>query len=48
MTGRTRLLLAAICGTAVASVYAGQPVLGQLGGDLGMPPGALGLFVAAS
>jgi predicted MFS family arabinose efflux permease len=44
---RTRLLLAAICGVAVASVYAGQPVLGQMGLDLGVPVDAVGWFVAA-
>ncbi|GGP98212.1 putative MFS family arabinose efflux permease [Actinomadura coerulea] len=44
---RTRLLLAAVCGVAVASVYAGQPVLGVMGGDLGVPVDSLGWFVAA-
>ncbi|MEU3454421.1 MFS transporter [Micromonospora sp. NPDC006766] len=46
VTGRTRLLLAVICGVAVASVYAGQPVLGQMGQDLGVPAKAVGWFVA--
>ncbi|WP_242909318.1 MFS transporter [Actinomadura terrae] len=43
----TRLLLAVVCGVAVASVYAGQPVLGPMGRDLGVPVGSLGWFVAA-
>lgn len=47
MNGRTRLLLAVVCGVAVASVYAGQPVLGPMGHDLGVPAGSLGWFVAA-
>lgn len=47
MHGRTRLLLAAVCGVAVASVYAGQPVLGAMGRDLDVPVDSLGWFVAA-
>ncbi|GLY83458.1 MFS transporter [Actinoallomurus iriomotensis] len=43
---RTRLLLAVVCGVAVASVYAGQPVLGPMGRDLGVPVDSLGWFVA--
>ncbi|GAA4930282.1 MFS transporter [Nonomuraea thailandensis] len=35
-----------VCGVAVASVYAGQPVLGAMGRDLGVPVDALGWFVA--
>ncbi|WP_243717766.1 MFS transporter [Actinomadura sp. KC345] len=46
MNWRTRLLLAAVCGVAVASVYAGQPVLGPMGRDLGVPVDSLGWFVA--
>ncbi|MFC4015721.1 MFS transporter [Nonomuraea purpurea] len=46
MTWRTRLLLAVVCGVAVASVYAGQPVLGPMGRDLGVPVDSLGWFVA--
>ncbi|HEY3472299.1 MAG TPA: MFS transporter [Amycolatopsis sp.] len=42
-----RLLPAAVCGVAVAGVYAGQPVLGPMGRDLGVAPGAVGWFVAA-
>ncbi|MGW7483710.1 MFS transporter [Nonomuraea muscovyensis] len=47
MNGRTRLLLAVVCGVAVASVYAGQPALGPMGRDLGVPADSLGWFVAA-
>ncbi|MBB6550840.1 MFS transporter [Nonomuraea rubra] len=47
MSWRTRLLLAVVCGVAVASVYAGQPVLAAMGRDLGVPAGSLGGFVAA-
>ncbi|UOZ03649.1 MFS transporter [Amycolatopsis sp. WQ 127309] len=43
----TRLLLAIVCGVAVAGVYAGQPVLGALGRDLGVPRDSVGWFVAA-
>ncbi|WP_243717549.1 MFS transporter [Actinomadura darangshiensis] len=46
MGWRTRLLLGAVCGVAVASVYAGQPVLGPMGRDLGVSAGSLGWFVA--
>jgi predicted MFS family arabinose efflux permease len=46
MTGGRRLLLAAVCGVAVASVYAAQPVLGEIGNDLGVPPGLTGWIVA--
>ncbi|WP_040406226.1 MFS transporter [Amycolatopsis nigrescens] len=42
----TRLLLAVVCGVAVASVYAGQPVLGPMGHDLGVPRDSVGWFVA--
>ncbi|MEV6639061.1 MFS transporter [Amycolatopsis sp. NPDC051371] len=43
----TRLLLAVVCGVAVAGVYAGQPVLGPMGDDLGVPRESAGWFVAA-
>ncbi|WP_233526236.1 MFS transporter [Actinomadura spongiicola] len=46
MKWRTRSLLAAVCGVAVAGVYAGQPVLGPMGRDLGVPTGSLGWLVA--
>ncbi|MHA6629390.1 MFS transporter [Pseudonocardia sichuanensis] len=42
----TRLLLAVVCGVAVAGVYAGQPVLEAMGRDLGVPRGSVGWFVA--
>ncbi|RSN52159.1 MFS transporter [Actinomadura sp. WAC 06369] len=42
-----RLLAAVVCGVAVASVYAGQPVLEPMGRDLGVPADALGGLVAA-
>lgn len=47
ISGRMRLLLAVICGVAVASVYAGQPALRQMGLDLGVPVDAVGWIVAA-
>ncbi|WP_242888726.1 MFS transporter [Actinomadura litoris] len=47
MLWRTRLLLAVVCGVAVASVYAGQPVLAPMGRDLGVSVGSVGWFVAA-
>ncbi|WP_418190802.1 MFS transporter [Amycolatopsis albispora] len=43
----TRLVLAVVCGVAVAGVYAGQPVLEPMGRDLGMPRESVGWFVAA-
>jgi predicted MFS family arabinose efflux permease len=46
MASTTRLLLALVCGVAVAGVYAGQPVLGEMGRDLGVPVDAVGWFVA--
>jgi predicted MFS family arabinose efflux permease len=42
----TTTLLAVVCGVAVAGVYAGQPVLGPLGHDLGVPRDSAGWFVA--
>ncbi|WP_410659287.1 MFS transporter [Amycolatopsis sp. lyj-112] len=42
----TRLLLAVVCGVAVAAVYAGQPVLAEMGHDLDVPREAVGWFVA--
>lgn len=41
-----RLLLAVVCGVAVASVYAAQPVLAPMGRDLGVPTELTGWFVA--
>lgn len=46
MTVWRRLLLAVVCGVAVASVYAAQPVLGQMGTDLGIAPGLTGWIVS--
>jgi predicted MFS family arabinose efflux permease len=42
-----RLLLAVVCGVAVASVYAAQPVLEPMGRDLGVPEELTGWIVAA-
>jgi predicted MFS family arabinose efflux permease len=41
-----RLLLAVVCGVAVASVYAAQPVLEPMGRDLGVPEELTGWIVA--
>ncbi|MFF2012795.1 MFS transporter [Streptomyces sp. NPDC058195] len=41
-----RLLLAMVCGVAVASVYAAQPVLEPMGRDLGVPAELTGWIVA--
>ncbi|GHF71073.1 MFS transporter [Streptomyces mashuensis] len=41
-----RLLLAVVCGVAVAGVYAAQPVLEPMGHDLGVPAGLAGWIVA--
>ncbi|MGW1836849.1 MFS transporter [Streptomyces sp. NPDC002067] len=43
-----RLLLAVVCGVAVASVYAAQPVLEVMGRDLGVPPDLTGWIVSAA
>ncbi|MFJ5044453.1 MFS transporter [Streptomyces sp. NPDC088719] len=42
-----RVLLAVVCGVAVAGVYAAQPVLEPMGRDLGVPAELTGWFVAA-
>ncbi|MEU6262477.1 MFS transporter [Saccharopolyspora shandongensis] len=42
-----RTLFAVICAVAVASIYAAQPVLAQIGSDLGVPDADLGWIVAA-
>ncbi|MEV6218577.1 MFS transporter [Nocardia sp. NPDC051833] len=42
-----RLLLAAVCAVAVATIYAIQPVLGAAGAQLGLPAESVGLLVAA-
>ncbi|GAB2927120.1 MFS transporter [Streptomyces mayteni] len=41
-----RLLLAVVCGVAVASVYTAQPMLGPMGRDLGVPAELTGWIVA--
>ncbi|MEV0621777.1 MFS transporter [Nonomuraea sp. NPDC050404] len=41
-----RLLLAVVCGVAVASIYAAQPVLQPMGHDLGVPAELTGWIVA--
>ncbi|KNB49099.1 MFS transporter [Streptomyces caatingaensis] len=41
-----RLLLAGVCGVAVAGVYAAQPVLEPMGRDLGVPAAHTGWIVA--
>lgn len=43
---KTKILLAAICAVAVASVYAAQPILTEIGRDLGVAPDALGWLVS--
>lgn len=47
MTTGRRTLFAAVCAVAVASLYAAQPVLAQIGTDLGVPDARLGRIVAA-
>ena len=37
LTSGRRMLLAVICAVAVATIYVAQPVLAQIGGDLGLP-----------
>ncbi|UJW28402.1 MFS transporter [Saccharothrix sp. AJ9571] len=46
MDGWRRLLLAVVCGVAVAGIYAAQPVLEPMGRDLGVPPELTGWLVA--
>ncbi|WP_020496562.1 MFS transporter [Sciscionella marina] len=47
MNGWRRLLLAMVCGVAVANIYAAQPVLAPMGRALGVPPDSAGWIVAA-
>ncbi|WP_219822191.1 MFS transporter [Streptomyces sp. Ru73] len=47
MTIGRKALFAAVCAVAVASVYAAQPVLAQIGHDLGVPEARLGWVVSA-
>ncbi|HEY4455804.1 MAG TPA: MFS transporter [Pseudonocardiaceae bacterium] len=42
-----RTLFAVICAVAVATIYASQPVLAQIGSDLRLPDARLGWIVAA-
>ncbi|WKG06302.1 MFS transporter [Mycolicibacterium sp. HK-90] len=42
-----RMLFATVCAVAVATIYAAQPVLAQVGGDLGVPEAELGWVVTA-
>jgi predicted MFS family arabinose efflux permease len=42
-----RILLAMVCAVAVATIYVAQPVLGEIGRDLGVPESDLGGIVAA-
>ncbi|MFB4315897.1 MFS transporter [Actinomadura sp. 21ATH] len=46
MDVRRRVLLAVVCGVAVAGVYAAQTVLEPMGRDLGVPAGLAGWIVA--
>jgi MFS family permease len=46
MNAWRRLLLAMVCGVAVASIYAAQPVLEAMGRDLGVPAELTGWIVA--
>lgn len=42
-----RTLLAVVSAVAVASIYVAQPILVQIGGELGIPAGSLGWVVTA-
>ncbi|MFI6026686.1 MFS transporter [Amycolatopsis magusensis] len=46
MNAWRRLLLAVVCGVAVASIYAAQPVLEPMGRELGVPSELTGWLVA--
>ncbi|MEV5572212.1 MFS transporter [Spirillospora sp. NPDC052269] len=47
-THARRMLFAAVCAVAVASLYAAQPVLAEIRGDLGVPDAHLGWIVAVT
>lgn len=47
LTHGRRMLLATVCSVAVATIYVAQPVLAQIGRDLGIPEPDLGWIVAA-
>ncbi|MFD3665283.1 MFS transporter [Streptomyces sp. NPDC058659] len=46
MNAWRRILLAVVCGVAVASIYAAQPILEPMGRDLGVPSHLTGWIVA--
>lgn len=47
LTFGLRMFFAGVCAVAVATIYAAQPVLAQIGGDMGIPEGDLGWIVTA-
>ncbi|MUL99194.1 MFS transporter [Mycolicibacterium sp. CBMA 334] len=47
LTFGLRMLFATVCAVAVATIYAAQPVLAQVGDDLGVPEADLGWIVTA-
>lgn len=47
LTFGRKVLLATVCAVAVATIYAAQPVLTQIGDDMGMPAAELGWIVTA-
>ncbi|MYQ38910.1 MULTISPECIES: MFS transporter [unclassified Streptomyces] len=47
LTSDRRTLFAVICAVAVATIYVAQPVLAQIGGDLGVPEADLGWIVTS-
>ena len=47
ITSGQRMLLATVCSAAVATIYVAQPVLAQIGRDLGVAEADLGRVVAA-
>ncbi|MEU1104783.1 MFS transporter [Streptomyces tibetensis] len=47
MTLGRKVLFAVVCAAAVATVYAGQPLLAQVGDDLGVPDADLGWIVTS-
>lgn len=47
LTFGRRMIFATVCGVAVATIYAAQPVLAGIGRDLGVPEAGLGWIVTA-
>lgn len=47
LTFGLRMFFAGVCAVAVATIYAAQPVLTRIGGDLGLPEADLGWVVTA-